>query len=136
MSDLITVARTWIGTPYHHHQSTKGVGCDCIGFIKGVANEIGYSIELENYNRLPTGDLMIETLDKFVTRVNRTTPKEGDILCFKTSFKGLPTHVGFCSNYNGEIGLIEACSRVEKVIECNLGFRIRLLVGCWVLKNG
>lgn len=29
-------AREWLGTPYHHQQSAKGVGCDCLGLLRGV----------------------------------------------------------------------------------------------------
>lgn len=36
---LITLARSWIGTPYHHQQSLKGAGCDCLGMIRGIYEE-------------------------------------------------------------------------------------------------
>lgn len=28
--------KTWLGTPYHHQASVKGVGCDCLGLVRGV----------------------------------------------------------------------------------------------------
>ena len=34
---IIAEARSWLGTPWHHQASLKGVGCDCIGFVRGVA---------------------------------------------------------------------------------------------------
>lgn len=40
MNKVIKIARTWIGTPYHHQSSVKGVGCDCIGLIHGVYQEL------------------------------------------------------------------------------------------------
>lgn len=33
---IVTEARSWIGTPYRHQASLKGVGCDCLGLIRGV----------------------------------------------------------------------------------------------------
>jgi len=36
MSAILTEAREWIGTPYYHQQSTKGIGCDCLGLVRGV----------------------------------------------------------------------------------------------------
>ena len=33
---IISEARTWIGTPYRHQASLKGVGCDCLGLVRGV----------------------------------------------------------------------------------------------------
>ena len=35
-STIVTEARSWIGTPYRHQASRKGVGCDCLGLIRGV----------------------------------------------------------------------------------------------------
>lgn len=32
----LTEARTWLGTPYQHQSSLKGVGCDCLGLARGV----------------------------------------------------------------------------------------------------
>ena len=33
---IVAEARTWIGTPYRHQASLKGVGCDCLGLVRGV----------------------------------------------------------------------------------------------------
>jgi NlpC/P60 family putative phage cell wall peptidase len=33
---IIAEARSWIGTPYQHQASLKGVGCDCLGLVRGV----------------------------------------------------------------------------------------------------
>jgi NlpC/P60 family putative phage cell wall peptidase len=33
---IVAEARAWIGTPYRHQASLKGVGCDCLGLIRGV----------------------------------------------------------------------------------------------------
>lgn len=33
---VIAEARSWIGTPYRHQASLKGVGCDCLGLVRGI----------------------------------------------------------------------------------------------------
>lgn len=33
---IVAEARSWIGTPYRHQASLKGVGCDCLGLVLGV----------------------------------------------------------------------------------------------------
>jgi NlpC/P60 family putative phage cell wall peptidase len=33
---IVSEARSWIGTPYRHQASLKGVGCDCLGLVTGV----------------------------------------------------------------------------------------------------
>ncbi len=35
-SDIVAEARAWLGTPYRHQASLKGVGCDCLGLVRGV----------------------------------------------------------------------------------------------------
>lgn len=34
--DIVAQARRWIGTPYRHQASVLGVGCDCLGLLRGV----------------------------------------------------------------------------------------------------
>ena len=33
---IVAETRAWIGTPYRHQASLQGVGCDCLGLIRGV----------------------------------------------------------------------------------------------------
>jgi NlpC/P60 family putative phage cell wall peptidase len=35
-SAIIAEARAFIGTPYRHQGSLRGVGCDCLGLVRGV----------------------------------------------------------------------------------------------------
>ena len=39
-ADIVGSARSWIGTPYVHQASLKGVGCDCLGLLRGVWREV------------------------------------------------------------------------------------------------
>jgi hypothetical protein len=38
---IVEAARSWVGTPFMHQQSLKGVGVDCVGVILGVGRELG-----------------------------------------------------------------------------------------------
>jgi len=33
---IVAEARRWIGTPYRHQASLIGVGCDCLGLVRGI----------------------------------------------------------------------------------------------------
>ena len=33
---IVAQARSWLGTPYHHQARLKGVGCDCLGLLRGL----------------------------------------------------------------------------------------------------
>jgi NlpC/P60 family putative phage cell wall peptidase len=37
---IVALAEGWIGTPYRHQGALKGVGCDCIGLIRGIWQEL------------------------------------------------------------------------------------------------
>lgn len=37
---IVAAARLWIGTPYHHQASRRGIGTDCLGLVRGVWRDI------------------------------------------------------------------------------------------------
>ncbi|KAB2949447.1 MAG: hypothetical protein F9K19_23780, partial [Rhizobiaceae bacterium] len=37
---VLEAAIGWIGTPYRHQASRKGVGCDCLGLVRGIWREL------------------------------------------------------------------------------------------------
>jgi NlpC/P60 family putative phage cell wall peptidase len=39
-NDIVAETRRWIGTPYRHQASLRGVGCDCLGLVRGVWRSI------------------------------------------------------------------------------------------------
>ena len=38
--EIVIAARDWIGTPYRHQASLRGVGADCLGLVRGVWREL------------------------------------------------------------------------------------------------
>jgi len=38
--EIVGAAQRWLRTPYQHRASVKGVGCDCLGLIRGVWREV------------------------------------------------------------------------------------------------
>ena len=41
MSAAVREAMRWVGTPYVHGASARGLGCDCLGLIRGVWRALG-----------------------------------------------------------------------------------------------
>lgn len=37
---VVRIARGWLGTPYRHQGSSRGIGCDCLGLVRGVWREL------------------------------------------------------------------------------------------------
>lgn len=37
---IVEAALLWIGTPYHHQASRRGIGTDCLGLVRGVWRDV------------------------------------------------------------------------------------------------
>lgn len=37
---MVAAARGWLGTPYHHQASERGVSADCLGLVRGVWRDL------------------------------------------------------------------------------------------------
>jgi NlpC/P60 family putative phage cell wall peptidase len=45
-ASVVREALAWVGTPYRHQATRKGVGCDCLGLVRGVWRSL-YDFDLE-----------------------------------------------------------------------------------------
>ena len=116
MSDkILSVARSWINTPWVHHQRAKGLGADCVGFINGVFDELGLQLPpIDNYRRTPEKDQLLKFINSLSFTVEKDTIEAGNVLVFKVGL--IPHHVGFSTGK----GLIHADYSVGKVIEVSI----------------
>ncbi len=86
---IVAAARSWIGTPYRHQASLKGVGCDCLGLLRGVWREvIGREPERPPaYSRdwaEATGrEALIEAAGRHLLPVPEREWRAGDVLLFR-----------------------------------------------------
>ena len=98
---IAAAARGWVGTPYHHQASCKGVGCDCLGLIRGLWRELcGPEPEaLPPYTR-DWGDatgsetLLAAALRHLVGLDHAGAASTGDILVFRMRDVGVAKHAG------------------------------------------
>lgn len=92
--DIVNEARQWLGTPFHHQASLKGVGTDCYGLIRGVANNLGIARDhnpITNYSRVPNGD-MEKIILQHCTKIPVRDRQAGDIINFAWGKE--PQHLG------------------------------------------
>ena len=101
----ISEARSWLGTPWRHQASVKGVGCDCAGLVRGVGNALGamdcregtpQAAEFEGYGRAPEPRRMVKALDRFMDRRPRGTSQPGDVLLMR--FDRDPQHLAILTD--------------------------------------
>lgn len=88
-SEIVRVARTWIGTPYHHQASLAGVGTDCLGLVRGVWRTL-YGCEpaaLPSYTRdwaeASGRETLLEAARRHLIEKECTNAKLGDVLVFR-----------------------------------------------------
>jgi NlpC/P60 family putative phage cell wall peptidase len=110
----VAAARTWIGTPYVHQASVKGVGCDCLGLLRGVWREL-FGAEPEampNYSPDWAETTGAETLYTALARILRPVPLQdiapGDIALFRMHPRGPAKHCGIVADRKGMHTLIHA----------------------------
>lgn len=126
-SDIVSCARTWVGTPYHHQGRLKGIGVDCIGLPRGVACELGllpHAFDVNGYGRVPDGRTILRQADEHMTRV----PIDAALLpgmVILVAVAGDPQHFGILGDYrHGGLSIIHANSQANppRVIETRLMF--------------
>jgi NlpC/P60 family putative phage cell wall peptidase len=119
----VEIARSWIDTPYRHQHSTKGVGCDCLGLIRGVYREI-HDDEPEvmpNYSpswgEVEGRELMLEAAARHLTPIPITDRQPGDVLIFRMRRGMIAKHCGVMVTGDR---MVHAYQGVDRVVECNL----------------
>ena len=85
----IVTARLWIGTPYHHQAALRGVGCDCLGLLRGVWRDL-YGIDAEepaayDVSRFRSGgrETLLEAARRHLVAKNSLDVSPGDVLLFR-----------------------------------------------------
>jgi NlpC/P60 family putative phage cell wall peptidase len=88
-SDIVAETRSWIGTPYQHQASLKGVGCDCLGLIRGVWRALhGTEPELAppytpDWAEAASGEPLAEAARRHLVEIEYASLVAGDVLLFR-----------------------------------------------------
>lgn len=123
--DIVRAARAWIGTPYLHQASLKGVGCDCIGLVRGLWRElIGPEPEplrpyTPDWAEANGAESLIELGDKYFAPVETNAFAAGDLLVFRFRDKYPAKHVGVATG-------------ADRMIHAHDGARVaEIAIGAW-----
>lgn len=126
---IVTEAREWIGTRFHHQAAIKRVGCDCAGLVRGVGIACGvYPADLmSSPEAMPykahrpnlMTNLLKEGCDFVAMPIDFADAKPGDFVLMR--FDGVARHLGILgdSQYGG-FTLIHAYVSMRKVVEHQL----------------
>jgi NlpC/P60 family putative phage cell wall peptidase len=112
-SHIVAIARSWKGTPYHHQQSQKRIGTDCLGLIRGIWRDL-YRMEPETpppYSRdwaeASGRETLLDAAHRNLCAIDPKTASDGDIVVFRYR-RGCPAkHVGVLAEPGHMIHAIE-----------------------------
>lgn len=108
---IVAAARSWIGTPYRHQASLRGLGCDCLGLVRGVWREV---IGPEPFRVPPyTPDwaeahgqeTLAEAAGLYLTGIDPAAARAGDVVLLRWR-AGLPAK--HCAILTGAASFIHA----------------------------
>lgn len=115
---IIEVARTELGTPFHHQGRCSRVGIDCIGLLVIIARTLGIQhTDRTDYPRRGTEMNLRRGLEGAgliqVDVAGYDEAQVGDILMFWIRYPNKPQHVGIKSDK----GMIHTYANVNRVVE-------------------
>lgn len=137
---LVAEAREWVGTIWRHQTSVKGVACDCLGLIAGVAINVGiFPADVKQipgisqflgYGRRPVNGNLERGCEMFLKRIPEGEARPGDVVLMQ--FNGVPTHMAILGDYHaGGLSLIHAYLNARKVVETRLDDQLRARIVAW-----
>lgn len=117
--DVVRIARGWLGTPYHHQASERGVGTDCLGLARGVWREL-YGCDAETplaYTRewaeASGRETMLEAAARHLVPVAIADARPGDVLIFRLRHGLAAKHAGILTEGNRMIHAMEGVAVAE-----------------------
>lgn len=88
-ADIVTAARGWLGTPYHHQASRRGIGADCLGLLRGVWREcVGAEPETPpayspDWAEQTGEDVLLAVMLRHFDERATTAARPGDVFLFR-----------------------------------------------------
>jgi len=116
---IVEAARQWIGTPYHHQASRRGIGTDCLGLVRGVWRDI-YGSDAETppaYSRdwAESGgqETMLAAASRHLERIDVSDIAPGDAVVFRLRLGVVAKHVAIVASASTMIHAMEGAPVCE-----------------------
>ena len=113
------VAREWIGTPYLHQASVVGVGCDCIGLVRGVWRTV-FGEEPEAFKPYSSAWSEITGEERLMNAAHRNLNikpnrilQPGNVVLFRMRRNSVSKHIGILGSPKTVIHAYEGNCVVE-----------------------
>lgn len=116
---IVAIARTWIGTPYHHQASLRGVGADCVGFIRGVYREsLGTDVEARaaysrDWGEASGEETLLAAARQHLVEIAPASAAPGDVLAFRYRTTFVAKHAAIIATPDTMIHALEGVGVCE-----------------------
>jgi NlpC/P60 family putative phage cell wall peptidase len=127
---VIAAAHGWLGTPYHDQASVRGVGCDCLGLIRGVWRELHGPEPLpippygRDWGETGTREPLAEAARPVMIEQSATEVVPGALLLFRMRIGAVAKHCGIVTARDRFIHAYERSGVVE--VPLDAGWRRRI----------
>lgn len=121
--EALAEARGWIGTPYQHQASAKGIGTDCLGLLRGIWRKLhgqepqAVPAYTEDWAEPARREVLLEAASRWLIAKDLAEQAAGDVLVFRMREGSIAKHLGlqsrvgahpqFIHSYTGH-GVIES----------------------------
>ena len=123
---ILEAAKRWLGTPYHHQASKRGVGADCLGLVRGVWREVvGPEPETPpaytpDWAEATGEERLLRAALRHMERIPPHMAKPGDMLLFRMVDKGPAKHAAILSGGGAPGGVMIHAYSGHSVCETHL----------------
>lgn len=118
---VVVAVRAWIGTPYHHQASLRGVGTDCLGLVRGVYRAL-YEREAEqapayspDWAEALGQETLLEAARRNLVEVSPLHVRMGDVVVFRMRRGAIAKHAAIMTSASTMVHAVEAAGTVEVV---------------------
>jgi NlpC/P60 family putative phage cell wall peptidase len=124
--DIVAIARSWIGTPYVHQASLKGVGCDCLGLLRGIWRDLRgeEAEETPPYSRdwaeARAAETLYMALKRHAHEIDTARLAPGDIALFRMASHGPAKHCGIVAKRQSACGIRQSDQTAKSIADCRL----------------
>jgi NlpC/P60 family putative phage cell wall peptidase len=117
--EIVAAARAWIGTPYHHQASVRGVGADCLGLVRGIWRDLyGDDAEVppaysKDWAEANNREAMLEAASRHLKPIPATAIAAGDVIVFRLRQGFVAKHAAIVASASTMIHAMEGTAASE-----------------------
>lgn len=95
---VIAIAESWIGTPYLHQGSTRGLGADCLGLVRGIWREVMGSDPIapppysRDWGEVGTHEVLLDAARAALIEIPLADAAPGTLLLFRMAPRAPAKH--------------------------------------------